>query len=86
MTPISPRVVKARPASRGDRAAVPALVAALQKERAEADVRREAALALGAIGDAAALPALRAALTATDPYLSQAAENALKKFSQAPGI
>ena len=66
----------------GDRAGLPALIAALQDEKAEDDVRREAAFALGAIGDPAAIPALRGALTARDPYLSQAAHEAIRKISR----
>lgn len=59
---------------------VPALVAALTNERAGDDVRRESARALGLIGDPTAAPALRAALTARDPYLSQIADEALKRI------
>jgi HEAT repeat protein len=66
----------------GSRASVPALIAVLQDETAEADVRREAAFALGAIGDAAALPALHKATTASDPYLSAAAHDAIRKISR----
>ncbi|HEV7859450.1 MAG TPA: HEAT repeat domain-containing protein [Pyrinomonadaceae bacterium] len=65
------------------RAAVPALVAVLSDERAEPDVRREAARALGLIGDPAAIIPLRAALTARDPYLSRIAYEALRKISPA---
>jgi HEAT repeat protein len=66
----------------GSRAGVPALVVVLQDEKAEDDVRREAAIALGAIGDASAIPVLRGALTARDPYLSQAAQEAIRKISR----
>ena len=66
----------------GDRAGLPALVAVLQDEKAEDDVRREAAFALGAIGDPSAIPVLRSALTARDPYLSQAAQEAIRKISR----
>jgi len=55
------------------KAAVTALVAALSNEKLVEDVRREAATALGSIGDPAALPALRTAASSADPYLSQAA-------------
>ena len=65
------------------RAAVPALIATLADQMAGDDVRREAARALGLIGDPAAVPALRAALTASDPYLSQIADEALRKISPA---
>ncbi|MCA1626742.1 MAG: HEAT repeat domain-containing protein [Acidobacteria bacterium] len=64
----------------GSREAVPALVAVLSNERAGDDVRREAARALGLIGDVAAVPALRAVVTASDPYLSQIAVEALRKL------
>lgn len=71
----------------GNRAALPALILVLQDEKAEDDVRREAAYALGAIGDSSALPALRDALTARDPYLAEAAHEAIRKISrsQIPG-
>jgi HEAT repeat protein len=65
-------------------AALPTLILVLQDEKAEADVRREAATALGAIGDAAALPALNSVLMAGDPYLFQAAHQAIRKISRAP--
>jgi HEAT repeat protein len=64
----------------GRREAVPALVEALSNPRAGDDVRREAARSLGLIGDASAIPALRAALTARDPYLSEIAQEALRKL------
>jgi len=66
----------------GDRAGLPALIVVLQDEKAGDDVRREAAIALGAIGDSSAIPALRGALTAPDPYLSQAAHEAIRKISR----
>lgn len=66
----------------GNRAGVPALILVLQDEKAEADVRREAAVALGAIGDESAIPALRSVVTARDPYLSQAAHEAIRKISR----
>ncbi len=66
----------------GDRAGVPALIVVLQDEKAEDDVKREAAVALGAIGDPSAIPALRVALTARDPYLAQAAHEAIRKLSR----
>jgi HEAT repeat protein len=66
----------------GNRAALPALIFVLQDEKAEGDVRREAALALGAIGDATAIPVLNSVLTAGDPYLAEAAHEALRKISR----
>jgi HEAT repeat protein len=65
------------------RAAVPLLIAALESETNPGDLRREAALALGLIGDPSAAPALRTALTASDPYLSDAAREALRRLGVA---
>ncbi|MBA3571774.1 MAG: HEAT repeat domain-containing protein [Pyrinomonadaceae bacterium] len=64
------------------RAGLPALVAALEDERTTDDVRREAARALGLIGDPAAEPALRKVLMARDAYLSFAAHEALRRISR----
>lgn len=67
----------------GNRAAVPALLAVLQDEKAEGDVRREAAVALGMIGDVTAIAGLRAAAeSAHDPYLAEAAHQAIKRISR----
>lgn len=81
--PENPSVLRAAARSLGQigsRVGLPALIRALQDEQSEADVRRESALALGAVGDSSALPALREALTALDPYLSQAAQEAIRKI------
>ena len=64
----------------GSRAGTPALISALTNEKLDSDVRREAARSLGIIGDPAAVPALRAASTASDPFLSQLAYEALRKM------
>ena len=64
-----------------NRAALPSLIAALQDEQAESDIRREAATALGLIGDAAALPALNGLSNNDDPYLSQAAFIASRRIT-----
>lgn len=64
----------------GSRAGLPALLHALQDEQGDPDVRRESATALGAIGDSSALQSLRDALTALDPYLSQAAQAAIHRI------
>jgi HEAT repeat protein len=56
------------------------LIATLSNETNSSDVRREAATALGMIGDSAAIPALRNAFASDDPYLSEAARNALRKM------
>lgn len=65
-----------------NRAGVPALIGLLQDDKTEADLRREAATALGIIGDTSAIPALRDATTASDPYLAEAATQALKRISR----
>ncbi len=62
------------------RAGTPALIAALSNDKLPSDVKREAARALGLIGDPTAVAALRAATQAQDPYLSDAAYEALKKI------
>ena len=62
------------------RSSVTVLIATLENETNANDVRREAATALGLIGDASAIPSLRAALGAADPYLSEAAREALRRL------
>ena len=66
----------------GNRAGVPALIGVLQDDKGETDLRREAATALGSIGDSSAIPALRDLTTAGDPYLAEAAHQALKRISR----
>ena len=66
----------------GSRAGSPSLILVLQDEKAEDDLRRESAAALGRIGDSSALPSLRAALTARDPYLAEAAKVAIHRITQ----
>src|SRR6266496_701163 len=63
------------------RAAVEVLIATLSNQGNPTDVRREAATALGVIGDPSAMPALRAAFASDDPYLSDAARAALRKVA-----
>lgn len=60
------------------RASVDVLIATLANDANESDVRREAATALGLIGDASAGPALQAAFASSDPYLSEAARESLR--------
>ena len=67
------------------REAVPVLITTLSDERAPADVRREAARALGLIGDPSAEAALRAAVISNDPHLATTAFEALRKLGRAPG-
>ena len=67
----------------GSRQAVPVLIGALQNESNSIDTRREAATALGLLGDASALPALNTAFQAnTDPYLSEAARAAIREINR----
>ena len=65
------------------RAGLPVLLAALGDDRMSIDVRREAATALGLIGDPSAVPALRGLLDSTDAYLVEAAREALRKLATA---
>jgi len=62
------------------RAGVAALAATLSDEKAPIEVRRAAAEALGAIGDASASPALKTATDSADPYLAQTARAALRRL------
>ena len=64
------------------RAGTAALISALNNEKLPSDVRREAARSLGLIGDPSASSALKAATTASDPFLSEIAHEALKKLSR----
>src|SRR5207249_328469 len=65
------------------RASVDVLIATLANDANDNDVRREAATALGLIGDPSAGPALQAAFASSDPYLSQAARAALRRLNVA---
>jgi HEAT repeat protein len=68
----------------GSRASVPTLISALQDETNSIETRREAATALGLVGDPSALPALQAAFSANaDPYLSEAARAAIRQINHA---
>ena len=60
------------------RSGVEVLIATLANDAIDNDVRREAATALGLIGDASAGPALQAAFASSDPYLREAAREALR--------
>lgn len=64
------------------RAGTAALISTLSNEKLPSDVRREAARALGNIGDPTAADALRAASIDHDPYLAQIAFEALKKLNR----
>ena len=65
------------------RSGVGVLIATLANESIDIDLRREAATALGLIGDTSAGPALQAAFTSSDPYLSEAARAALRRLKLA---
>jgi HEAT repeat protein len=62
------------------RSGVAVLIATLTNDANGNDVRREAATALGLIGDPSAASALQAAFTSGDPYLSEAARAALRRL------
>jgi len=62
------------------RAGTAVLIATLANDSNPIDVRREAATALGMIGDTSAGPALQAASTSNDPFLSEAARGALRRL------
>ena len=57
------------------------LISILSDEKAEADVRREAAFALGEIRDASAVSALNLAAKSNDPYLAKTASESLKAIN-----
>jgi len=68
----------------GSRSSVSTLISALQDEANSIETRREAATALGLIGDPTALAALQAAVAANnDPYLSEAARGAIRQINHA---
>jgi HEAT repeat protein len=67
----------------GSRSSVSTLISALQDETNSIETRREAATALGLIGDASALPALQAAFATNDPYLAEAARAAIRQINHA---
>lgn len=58
------------------------LIAVLRDPKETNDVRREAAFALGEIGDAASIPVLRENVSAADPYLAEICEEALRRVYQ----
>lgn len=62
------------------RASVEVLIKVLQNARETDDTRREAAFALGALGDASALAVLRSHLNSTDYYLAEICRESLKKI------
>ncbi|HMJ09086.1 MAG TPA: HEAT repeat domain-containing protein [Pyrinomonadaceae bacterium] len=77
--------LKRRTATGGDNIAfLPAigvLVHVLENSRENDDTRREAAFALGAIGDRSALPALIAGTSSPDRYLAEVCREAIAKIN-----
>jgi HEAT repeat protein len=63
------------------RAALSVLIKVLQNPKESQDAKREAAFALGEIGDASAIPALQANSSSEDYYLAEICKEALKKIS-----
>ncbi len=61
-------------------AAVPILINVLQNTAESDDSRREAAFALGAIGDEKAVPALRMFVSSNDTYMAEISREALLKI------
>ena len=61
---------------------VDVLVTVLRNNSESDDTRREAAFALGAIGDPRAIPALQASSSSADPYLVEIAREALLKIER----
>ena len=61
-------------------AAVPSLISVLNNEKDSVDIRRAAATALGKIGSDSAVPALQSAFHSDDPFLSDAAREALRRM------
>lgn len=61
--------------------AITILIKTLQSSKEADDTRREAAYALGAIGDASAIQVLQANLNSPDPYLAEICREALAKFA-----
>ena len=62
--------------------AVDVLIGVLRSKSESDDTRREAAYALGWVGDARAVAALQTSLTADDPYLVEIAREALMKIER----
>jgi len=69
----------------GSRHGLTALEKALSDQTSPADLRREAAAAMGKIGDPAAEPALRSVLGDEDPHLGRIAQEALREIQRNRG-
>jgi len=67
-------------------ASVPVLTQILQKAKESDDTKREAAFALGAIGDPSALSVLQTNLNSKDYYLAEICKEAVKKLLGAAAV
>ena len=63
------------------RSAINVLIKTLQNTKESSDVKREAAFALGAVGDKAAIPILQANINNEDYYLAEISRQALQKIN-----
>ena len=70
------------PKPTGPSGALDVLMTVLRSNSESDDTRREAAFALGAIGDSRALPALQTAASSADPYLVEIAREAVLKIER----
>lgn len=68
--------------SAGFEAALEVLIGVLRNNAESDDTRREAAFALGAIGDAKAEPTLQTYVSSPDPYLAEIAREAILKIGR----
>ncbi len=81
--PRYPKLIENFPVFRG---AINILISTLQNPKEFDDVKREAAFALGAIGDASGIPVLRANLNTNDFYLLKICHEALRKIALAQSM
>ncbi len=79
--PAKPNYIKLNASFPAFDSAVGVLIQTLQNVREFADVKREAAFALGAIGDKAAINVLQTHLNSEDYYLSEICREALRKIA-----
>jgi len=76
--PNRPKLIETFPTFR---LAISVLIQTLQNSKEADDVKREAAFALGAIGDQSAIPILQASLNNQDYYLAEIAKESLWKIA-----
>jgi HEAT repeat protein len=70
------------PSSASFSAAADVLTSVLKNSDESDDTRREAAFALGAVGDKRSIPVLQAYLSSSDPYLAEICKEALLKIER----